>query len=156
MFTSLPSAIYLFLFRHFCLLQTQLSASFKGHARFYYKGNGVLHFPWLKALFFLAPNHHPVKFCKQIRISLMWIVPSRSKRCKIHCEHYPKILCSISTCGCNQWRYLQPPWGKNTLTPFCERGQRHSEKIMSCKHCTLFFKSQFQARTKYLLPLFKN
>lgn len=27
---------------------------------------------------------------------------------------------------------------------------------MSCQHCTLFFKSQFKARTKYLLPLFKK
>lgn len=68
MFISLPSAIYLLLFMHFCLSQIKLSANFKGHARFYYKGNGVIHFPWLKASF-LAPNHHPCYSCQVLQIN---------------------------------------------------------------------------------------
>lgn len=35
---------------------------------------------------------------------------------------------NISACRCNQWRQFQPSWGKNILTPFCERGQQRPEK----------------------------
>lgn len=61
--------------------------------------------------------------------SLSQILPGRSKLCKIRRAHNHEIMYNSNAPTWNQWLQFQSSLGKSTIIPFCERGQRCSEKL---------------------------
>lgn len=62
---------------------------------------------------------------------------------------------NISACRYNQWRQFQPLWGKNILTPFCERGQQRPEKSWVAKTVPCFSSPSLKPGQNTFCPCLK-